>query len=109
LRGGPAREHGMKCPYCDADMTAGDIEVRSNWVSFFFWGLQFQNLVFDSGGKSRVVLEPREKRPALRCQSCKATVIAGPASKRDVTIDPDTGEVAESWKDKDPWGADAGR
>ncbi len=87
----------MKCPYCDADMRAGDIEVRSSWASFLFWGLSFQKLVFKAGDKPRVILESREKRAAYFCPSCKASVIAGEPPRSDGAADPD------------PWGDDAGR
>jgi uncharacterized Zn-finger protein len=89
------QEDVVKCPYCKTDMRAGDIEVRSSWASFLFWGLSYQNLVFKAGDKPRVILESREKRAAHFCPSCKASLIAGDPSRK--------GETA------DPWGDDAGR
>jgi len=87
----------MKCPYCGADMIAGDIEVRSSWASFLVWGLQFEKLVFKAGDRSTDVLEHRQKRAAFCCRSCKAVVIAGAPPREEGKVAPD------------PWGDDPGR
>lgn len=86
----------MKCPYCNMDMTAGNIQVRTSWLSFLFWGLQFQDLSFDAGDQPRVVLGPRAERAAFLCPSCGATVIEGEPPRKDGALDPHTGVVTES-------------
>ncbi len=85
----------MKCPDCQQNMDRGRVQVRGSFLGFLVVGFSAQDLYFDQGRESDLVLGTRERRDACQCAGCGGVFIVGARRGPRTETDPSTGVVTE--------------